>query len=110
MEKQFLIPMTETEFENLLSQTITDVMTGLLTGNKKLENKSNAEDDLILFEEALSLLKCSGPTLYKFTRDGLKSYKIGNKRFFRKREVLEFITQSGNRKNDKKDFALRKVF
>jgi hypothetical protein len=110
MEKQFLIPMTETEFENLLSQTVTNVITSLLPGNKKSEDKSDPEDDLILFEEALSLLKCSGPTLYKFTRDGLNSYKIGNKRFFKRREVLEFITQAGARNNDRKEFAIRKVF
>lgn len=110
MEKQFFIPMTQTEFESLLSQTVTNVICKHLPGNIKPENNSDSEEDLILFEEALSLLKCSGPTLYKFTREGLKSYKLGNKRFFKKSEVLEFITQAGNRKDDKKEFATRKVF
>lgn len=110
MEKQFFIPMTEAEFENLLTETVTSVVTKLLPGNTSLENGSDAEEDLILFEEALSLLKCSGPTLYKFTREGLKYYKIGNKRFFKKSEVLQYITQAGKRKNDKKEFGVRQVY
>ncbi len=110
MEKQFFIPMTETEFESFLTAAVTEVINKVLPGTMSPGFHSNLEEDLILFEEALSLLKCSGPTLYKFTRQGLESYKIGNKRFFKKSEVIAFITKTENKNNNRQEFRVRRVY
>ncbi len=51
------------------------------------------EDSLLTREETYRFLKIDSTTLWYWTKEGkLKCYGIGNKRYYKKNEVLECLT------------------
>ena len=72
----------------------------LISSTVKEQFKENAEnfknehnETLLTREETYRLLKIDSTTLWYWTRDGkLKCYAIGNRRYYKKSEVLECLT------------------
>lgn len=76
------------QFQELLKET---VKAELLELKKSLKEES--QDELLTREETFRLLKIDSTTLWYWTRDGkLKCYAIGNRRYYKKSEVLECLT------------------
>ena len=55
------------------------------------------EDELMTREETFQFLKIDSTTLWNWTKKGkLKVYGIGNRKYYKKKEVLECLTQLNN--------------
>ena len=92
------------DFENITFDTLPAAVEVILKTVKRLEaeiisikerlevpseNKNN--DELLTFEEALSILKIKKNTLHRWKRNGTIPYrKIGTKNYFKKSDLEEY--------------------
>lgn len=89
MEKSILLHgITVEEFKEMLQEALrTQFM-----GHNAAENRSDP-DVLLTREETALLLKISLTSLWKWTNSGkLRSYGLGNRRYYKKSEVLASLT------------------
>ena len=61
--------------------------------------KPELEEELLTFNEGCELLKCTRVTLWKYAKLGkIKTYKIGNKVFLKRSELMEVISNNVTKK------------
>ena len=57
-----------------------------------MDKFKNNTEELITRDEAITLLKCTGQTFWRFTRDGrIPFYRAGRRMLFKRSEILEAI-------------------
>lgn len=77
------------EFQELLKETVKTQFEEL-----KISLKEKNQDELLTREETYQFLKIDSSTLWEWTRKGkLIVYGIGNRKYYKKREVLDCLTQ-----------------
>ncbi|MFK7031933.1 helix-turn-helix domain-containing protein [Flavobacterium oreochromis] len=89
MEKSLLVHNIDVlQFQELLKEIVKAELQELKTSLKE-EN----QDELLTREETFQFLKIDSSTLWEWTRKGkLKVYGIGNRKYYKKREVLDCLT------------------
>ena len=71
----------------------TSVRNGILELQKELQTKDNSEE-LMTREETCQFLKIDSSTLWAWTNNGkVKAYGIGARRYYKKSEIMECLTQ-----------------
>ncbi len=74
--------------KEIINTTVKDQLNDVFEALKREKNET-----LLTREETFRLLKIDSTTLWYWTRDGkLKCYAIGNRRYYKKSEVLECLT------------------
>ena len=74
--------------KEIINTTVKDQLNDVFEALKREKNET-----LLSREETFRLLKIDSTTLWYWTRDGkLKCYAIGNRRYYKKSEVLECLT------------------
>ncbi len=76
------------QFKDIIVSIIKEQLDGIYEALKKKEDET-----LLTREETFRFLKIDSTTLWYWTKEGkLKCYGIGNKRYYKKSEVLECLT------------------
>ncbi len=76
------------QLKEIIFTTVKDQLNDVFEALKREKNET-----LLTREETFRLLKIDSTTLWYWTRDGkLKCYAIGNRRYYKKSEVLECLT------------------
>ena len=76
------------QLKEIINTTVKDQLNDVFEALKREKNET-----LLTREETYRLLKIDSTTLWYWTRDGkLKCYAIGNRRYYKKSEVLECLT------------------
>lgn len=76
------------QLKEIIKTTVKEQLTDVIEAFKREKN-----DTLLTREETFRFLKIDSTTLWYWTRDGkLKCYAIGNRRYYKKSEVLECLT------------------
>lgn len=76
------------QLKEIISNTVKDKLNDVFESLKKEKNEI-----LLTREETFRLLKIDSTTLWYWTKKGkLKCYAIGNRRYYKKSEVLECLT------------------
>jgi hypothetical protein len=71
----------------------TSVRNGIFELQKELQSKDNSEE-LMTREETCQFLKIDSSTLWAWTNNGkVKAYGIGARRYYKKSEIMECLTQ-----------------
>lgn len=71
----------------------TSVRNGIFELQKELQTKDNSEE-LMTREETCQFLKIDSSTLWAWTNNGkVKAYGIGARRYYKKSEIIECLTQ-----------------
>jgi hypothetical protein len=71
----------------------TSVRNGIIELQKELQSKDNSEE-LMTREETCQFLKIDSSTLWAWTNNGkVKAYGIGARRYYKKSEIMECLTQ-----------------
>ena len=71
----------------------TSVRNGIIELQKELQTKDNSEE-LMTREETCQFLKIDSSTLWAWTNNGkVKAYGIGARRYYKKSEIMECLTQ-----------------
>lgn len=66
----------------------------IIQSNQTAYSEQTEDDDLIVSKEACRLLKCTPVTLWRWEKKGrVKSYGICGKKYFKRSELLESLTQ-----------------
>lgn len=77
------------QFQELLKETVKTELQEL-----KASLKEENQDELLTREETYQFLKIDSSTLWEWTRKGkLIVYGIGNRKYYKKREVLDCLTK-----------------
>ncbi|HLP64264.1 helix-turn-helix domain-containing protein [Flavobacterium sp.] len=76
------------QFKDIIVSIIKEQLDGIYEALKKKDDET-----LLTREETFRFLKIDSTTLWYWTKEGkLKCYGIGNKRYYKKSEVLECLT------------------
>ena len=76
------------KLKEIINTAVKDQLNDVFEALKREKNET-----LLTREETFRLLKIDSTTLWYWTRDGkLKCYAIGNRRYYKKSEVLECLT------------------
>jgi hypothetical protein len=76
------------QLKEIIITTVKDQLNDVFESLKREKNET-----LLTREETFRLLKIDSTTLWYWTRDGkLKCYAIGNRRYYKKSEILECLT------------------
>ncbi|RAR74231.1 helix-turn-helix domain-containing protein [Flavobacterium aciduliphilum] len=76
------------QLKEIINTTVKNQLNDVFEALKREKNET-----LLTREETYRLLKIDSTTLWYWTRDGkLKCYAIGNRRYYKKSEVLECLT------------------
>jgi hypothetical protein len=76
------------QLKEIINTTVKDQLNDVFESLKREKNES-----LLTREESFRLLKIDSTTLWYWTKNGkLKCYAIGNRRYYKKSEVLECLT------------------
>ncbi len=71
----------------------TSVRNGIIELQKELQTKDNSEE-LMTRDETCQFLKIDSSTLWAWTNNGkVKAYGIGARRYYKKSEIMECLTQ-----------------
>ena len=71
----------------------TSVRNGIFELQKELQTKDDSEE-LMTREETCQFLKIDSSTLWAWTNNGkVKAYGIGARRYYKKSEIMECLTQ-----------------
>ena len=71
----------------------TSVRNGIIELQKEIQTKDNSEE-LMTREENCPFLKIESSTLWAWTNNGkVKAYGIGARRYYKKSEIMECLTQ-----------------
>lgn len=71
----------------------TSVRNGIFELQKELQTKDNSEE-LMTRDETCQFLKIDSSTLWAWTNNGkVKAYGIGARRYYKKSEIMECLTQ-----------------
>jgi len=88
-----LIEITPNELANLISESVKTHIQELVNATNKEQPKD--ENDLLTRKEASEFLKISLVSLHSWMNEGIiKSYKVGNKTYFKKSELLNLFNKS----------------
>ena len=83
--------------QNLTSKQLTESFEDLkkeIQSLKKNLSSKNANDELLTREETCKFLKINSSTLWAWTNKGkVKAYGIGNRRFYKRAEILEALKE-----------------
>lgn len=76
------------QLREIIITTVKEQLNDVFEALKREKNET-----LLTREETFRLLKIDSTTLWYWTRDGkLKCYAMGNRRYYKKSEVLECLT------------------
>ncbi len=76
------------QLKEIIITTVKEQLNDVFESLKREKNET-----LLTREETFRLLKIDSTTLWYWTRDGkLKCYAIGNRRYYKKSEILECLT------------------
>lgn len=65
-----------------------------LQRQKEIEKETSTNEELLTAEETSNFLKISDTTLWRWTNNGnVKAYGIGSRRYYKKSEILNSLTQ-----------------
>ena len=77
-----------------LVELINEGVKSQLHDLKKDLQRQEANDDLLTREQACEFLKIEQTTLWHWTNKGkIKAYGIGNRRYYKRSELLECLTE-----------------
>ncbi|MCX7874632.1 MAG: helix-turn-helix domain-containing protein [Melioribacteraceae bacterium] len=97
MQNLMLSTITIDELKEIISESINSI----LCKNNYLTKVEKNDDELIKIEEVSSLLGVSKVTIYKWKKMGLiPFYRISNKIYFKKNEVIESLKKINQGKNN----------
>jgi excisionase family DNA binding protein len=86
-----------TQFREEILEVVNEIM---LTDYNSLESKVQekvVEDKNLTFEQLCEYVSVTRPTIYKWKKKGLKSYKVEGKVLFKLSEVQEFLKSHQNK-------------
>jgi excisionase family DNA binding protein len=87
------------ELAELISENVKRQMQELLS-NQKSEPQESEQKELITRKEAAELLKVSLVTIHEWSNnDILRLYKLGNRSYFKRSEILEKLFDSNRKKS-----------
>ena len=77
-----------------IDELVDSIATTVIDRMSKLKpEKPQAQDELLTREETCDLLKINSSTLWHWTNKGkVKAYGIGNRRYYKRNEILENLT------------------
>jgi predicted oxidoreductase len=83
--------------EKIFSEYLTELITNAVKSeinSLKDALKTHTPDELLTREQAIEFLKIDSSTLWHWTNKGkVKAYGIGNRRYYKKAELLESLIQ-----------------
>jgi len=89
-----LIQVTPAELVTLITESVKAQFQELLTLSTKEQPKEN---DFLTRKETAQFFKCSLVSIHQWMNDGIiKSYKVGNRTYFKKSELIN-VVESSNR-------------
>ncbi len=96
MENNIILQgITSIELANLISENIKLQIESLVSSSTKEQPKE--ENDFLTRKETSKFLKVSLVSVHQWVKDGLiKPYKVGNRTYFKKSELITVI-ESSNR-------------
>lgn len=95
METIQLFQVTPNELVNLISESVKTQIQDLLSSSTKEQPKE--ENDFLTRKETAKFFKISLVSVHQWVKDGLiKPYKVGNRTYFKKSELITVI-ESSNR-------------
>ena len=90
MESHILLTLDESDLRTIVRETIREEIKELMIFVHK-----EMDETLLTRKETAELLKITLPTLHNYQKeDRLKSYRIGRRVFFKKREILDAVNPS----------------
>ena len=90
-----MIQVTPNELVNLISESVKTQIQELVNASTKEQPKT--ENDLLSRKETAAFFKVSLVSIHAWMKDGIiKPYKVGNRTYFKKSELLN-VVESSNR-------------
>lgn len=83
---------TQIFLNGITVEQLAEALTPLLKNQTIIQQHESPEDDLLTRDQASKILSINKVTLWKHTRSGkLKSFGIGNRVFYSKKQILEAV-------------------
>ncbi len=93
MQQIQLFQVTPNELANLISESVKSQIQELVNASTKEQPKT--ENDLLSRKETATFFKVSLVSIHAWMKDGIiKPYKVGNRTYFKKSELLNVIDSS----------------
>lgn len=93
MEQIQLYQVTPNELATLISESVKTQIQELVNATNKEQVKD--ENDFLTRKETASFFKVSYVTIHSWMNNGtIKPYKVGNKTFFKKSELIKVVESS----------------
>ena len=90
-----MIQVTPNELANLMSECVNSQIQELINATNKEQLKD--ENDLLSRKETADFFKVSLVSIHSWMKDGIiKPYKVGNRTYFKKSELIN-VVESSNR-------------
>jgi hypothetical protein len=92
MEQINFIQTTPTELVNLITDAVRQELQDI---NRLIGNNTNEVKELLTRKETGDLFSVSLVTIHEWCKSGiLKPYKVGNRTYFKREEVMEVVSRS----------------
>lgn len=83
---------TQIFFNGITLEQLAEALKPLLQLQKKVDESTSNEDELLTREQVCKLLSINKTTLWKHTKSGkLKSLGLGNRVYYKRSEVLQAV-------------------
>lgn len=83
-------PATIEKLKSIIGETVEKVVKKLLLETRVPNEPIKTDDQLLTRDEVMKMLKISHSTLYHYQREGIIPFlKIGNRVYFKKKDILE---------------------
>lgn len=92
------IAVTPEELANLISESVKTQIQELVNATNNEQQKNNGE--LLTRRETADFFKVSLVSIHAWTNDGIiKPYKVGNRTYFKKSELMKVVESSNDINN-----------
>lgn len=92
MEQINFIQTTPTELVNLITDAVRQELQDI---NRLIGNNTNEVKELLTRKETGDMFSVSLVTIHEWCKSGiLKPYKVGNRTYFKREEVMEVVSRS----------------
>lgn len=90
------------EFKSMINEAITKALNENIPKTKGKNNTNDSDDQILTRKEVMKMLHVSHSTLYHYQRKEIIPFlKIGNRVYFKKRDILNNIHLEGDSSNYK---------
>lgn len=95
MEEVKLVQLNQEKLLESIAEIINQKIEESLSNFQKQENESSDQFGFLTRKETAEMLQVSYNTIHDWVRMGiLKQYKIGNRTFFKREEIIESLNSS----------------